>query len=110
MLLTYLHLLDRWQYIKNLDNYPLNVFGSKTIFFLKIFFLCGSFLKSLLGLLCITSALCFGFFGPVACGILVRLPGIEPAPSVLESKVLTTGPPGNFLKLFLYYSLGRCPK
>ena len=96
MSLTYLHLLDHWQHIKNLDKYPLNVFGSKTIFFS-----CGTFLKSLLGLLCITSALCFGFFGPVACGILVRWPGIEPAPSVLESKVLTTGPPGNFLKLFL---------
>ena len=33
---------------------------------------------------------------PVACGILVLQPGIEPTPPALEGKVLTTGPPGKF--------------
>ena len=36
----------------------------------------------------------FWSFGPMAYGILVSQTGIEPAPSVLESVVLTTGPPG----------------
>ena len=31
---------------------------------------------------------------PVACGIPVRQPGIEPTSSVLEDGFLTTGPPG----------------
>ena len=41
----------------------------------------------------IASALCFGFFGREACGILVPQEGIEPARPALEDKVLTTGPP-----------------
>ena len=36
----------------------------------------------------------FWYFGREACGILAPWPGIEPAPPALESKVLTTGPPG----------------
>ena len=36
----------------------------------------------------------FWFFGPEACGILARRPGIEPASPALEDEVLTTGPPG----------------
>ena len=35
---------------------------------------------------------CFGI--AFLCGILARWPGIEPAPTVLEGKVLTTRPPG----------------
>ena len=31
---------------------------------------------------------------PVACGILVPRPGIEPMSSALEGGFLTTGPPG----------------
>ena len=42
----------------------------------------------------IASVLCFLVFWPQACGILASWPGIEPALPVLESKVLTTGPPG----------------
>ena len=34
------------------------------------------------------------FLGPEACGIIVPSPGLEPTPSALESKVLTTGLPG----------------
>ena len=36
---------------------------------------------------------------PVACGILVPLPGIKPASSALEGGFLTTGPPGKSPKL-----------
>ena len=36
----------------------------------------------------------FYFFGYKACGILAPWPGIELVPPVLESEVLTTGPPG----------------
>ena len=39
----------------------------------------------------------FCFFGLEARGILAPRPGIEPAPPVLEGKVLTTGPPGKSL-------------
>ena len=38
-----------------------------------------------------------------ACGILVPWPGIEPAPSALKGKVLTTGPPGKSLK-YIFWS------
>ena len=37
---------------------------------------------------------------PMACGILVPQPGIEPVSPALESKFLTTGPPGKSLDLF----------
>ena len=36
----------------------------------------------------------FWFFGPEAYGILIPQPRIEPIPSALKGKVLTTGPPG----------------
>ena len=39
----------------------------------------------------------FGFFGHKACGILAPRPVIQPAPSALEGKVLTTGPRGKSL-------------
>ena len=45
----------------------------------------------------IASVLCFVFFGPEACGILVPWPGIKPAPQELEGRVLTTGPAGKSL-------------
>ena len=38
----------------------------------------------------------------MACRILVPEPGMETAPSALEGKVLTTGPPGKSLKAFLF--------
>ena len=38
--------------------------------------------------------LCFGLLSHKACGILAPRPGIKPASSTLESKVLTTGQPG----------------
>ena len=40
--------------------------------------------------------LCFGVFGHEACEFLAPRPGIKPSPSAVESKVLTTGPPGKF--------------
>ena len=49
---------------------------------------------------------------PVACGILVPQPGIEPASPALEDRFLTTGPPGKshvrgFIYLFIYFSCQR---
>ena len=41
----------------------------------------------------------FGFFGHEACGILAPQPGIELTPPVLKGEVLTTGLPGNSLKV-----------
>ena len=35
-----------------------------------------------------------GLSCPVACGILVPQPGIEPTSPALEGRFLTTGPPG----------------
>ena len=55
-------------------------------------------LKSVLNLLqcCFCFMFCF-FFGCEACGMPAAWAGIEPAPSALESEVLTTGPPGKSL-------------
>ena len=36
----------------------------------------------------------FWFFGLEACGVLASQAGTDPAPTALEGKVLTTGPPG----------------
>ena len=41
--------------------------------------------------------LCFIFLSKEACGILAPQPGMEPTPSALGGKVLTTGPPGKLL-------------
>ena len=35
-----------------------------------------------------------GLSCPSACGVLVPLPGIQPSPTALEGRFLTTGPPG----------------
>ena len=50
---------------------------------------CGSFCCSSLILIVDYGLRCF-----VACGILVPRPGIEPVSPVLQSRFLTTGPPG----------------
>ena len=70
-------------------------------FWCRPFFLCRSFLKSLLNLLqyCFFFFLCFVFFGEEACGILTPQSGTEPASPALEGEVLTTGPPGRSLFL-----------
>ena len=39
---------------------------------------------------------------PVACGILVPGPGIEPVSPALEGRFLTTGPPGKSVDLFFF--------
>ena len=43
----------------------------------------------------------FWFFGLEACGILTPRPGIKPTPNPLEAEVLTTGPPGKSLYIFI---------
>ena len=45
-----------------------------------------------------------GLSCPVACGILVPRPGIEPASPALQDGFLTTGPPEKSLCIFLYMS------
>ena len=62
---------------------------------------CFFFLKSLLNLLQYCFCFMFWFFGPEAYGILAPQPGIEPAPPALEGEVLTTGPPGKSLRVFI---------
>ena len=63
---------------------------------LKIFIVSRGFSSCVLSLDHVGSAvLAFGLFsGPLACGILVSRPEIEP---VLEGGFLTTGPPGKSL-------------
>ena len=73
--------------------------------FLKIFFWCGPFLKSLLNVLQYCFCFMFWFFGCEVCGILVAWPGLEPTPPALEGKVLTTGPPGKSLWFLLCFFL-----
>ena len=49
---------------------------------------------------------------PMACGILVTQPGIEPASLALEGRFLTTGPPGksfpSYSFLFLIFVVDGC--
>ena len=59
------------------------------------------FLKSSLTLLQHCACFMFWFFGHKACRILTPQPGIELSPFTLEGKVLTTGPPGKSLRIFL---------
>ena len=56
-------------------------------------FLIWTILKSLLKFLQWRFCFMVWFFGCVAFAVLVPWPGIEPALSALEGKVLTTGPP-----------------
>ena len=46
----------------------------------------------------------FFFFDQEACSILASRPGIGPTSSVLEGKVLTTGPPGKALLHFFTFN------
>ena len=62
----------------------------------EFFFKCGPFLKPLLNFYN-TVCIMFWFCGWKASEILAPQQGIEPAPPVLESKVLTTGLPGKSL-------------
>ena len=51
----------------------------------------------------------FCFFGPPACGISVSQPGMKPAPPALESKVLTTAPPGKCQYLLIFQTGPSAP-
>ena len=66
--------------------------------FLKDFFWYAPFLKSSLNLLQYCFCLCLGFLAPRACRILAPWSGMEPALSVGEGEVLTTGPLEKSLK------------
>ena len=44
-----------------------------------------------------------GLSFPVACGLLVPTPGMEPASPAVEGGLLTTGQPGKSLELFDFY-------
>ena len=69
----------------------------------KYFLMWTIFLKSLLNLLQYCFCIMFWFFGHEACGILAPQPGIEPTLPALEVEVLTTGPPGKSLYIFLFF-------
>ena len=75
-----------------------------------IFFLCGSFLKSLLNLL----QRCLLFYVLVfdldSFGILAHQPGIEPTPFAMEGEVLTTELPEKSLALSLLFFPSTCSK
>ena len=68
---------------------------------LKKKFLCESLLNLYWICYNIASLLCY--FGHKTCGILAPQLGIKPAPAALESKVLTTGPPGKFPSLLEFW-------
>ena len=54
-----------------------------------------------------------GLICPMACGVLVPWPGIEPTFPALEGRFVTTGPPGKsspFLSLFLWFSCHFSPE
>ena len=74
--------------------------------FLKIFFWCGPFLKSLLNLLEYCFCFMFWFSNRKAYGILAPWPGIEPTPLASEDEVLTTGLPGKSHSLIFWNKPG----
>ena len=41
-------------------------------------------------------------FGLEACGIIAPQPGIEPTPYALEGEILTTGPLGKSLYVYIF--------
>ena len=51
--------------------------------------------------------LCFGCFGLETCGILTPRPGIKPAPSAPEGRVLTTGLPGQSQVTLLIFTFSK---
>ena len=71
--------------------------ADKTVLLLFIFDV-DHVLRSLLIFYNIASVLCFGVFGPKACGILPPQLGIEPTPTAFQGDVLTTEPPAKSLK------------
>ena len=73
--------------------FSFHLYKSSFFCFFKIFWY-GPFLKSLLNLFQYCFYFMFWFFGCKACGILAPRPGVKPVSPALESKVLTTGPPG----------------
>lgn len=97
--LTYLHFFDCWHYIKNLDKYPLNIYGSKAIFFLKKFFSDVGHFKVFIE--SVAYYFCFMFWFFICKRDLGFLTRVETVPSVMESKVVTSGPPGNFCYFYI---------
>ena len=88
------------------DGPPLASFRIKSIllFFSFFFFNVDHFLKSLLNLLQYCFCFTFRFFFFYGCRIfriLASWPEVEPTAPALEGKILTTGPPGKFLKFTL---------
>ena len=87
-------------------------FKALNTFYFIIYLLCifdvDHFFKSLLNLLQHCFCFMFWFFGLKACGILAPRPGIDPAPPALESKVLTTGPPGKSPNSILSVDIIMC--
>ena len=77
--------------------------GETLAFFLRIFFLHGSFFKSLLNLIQYHFCFMFWFFGHKVCGILDPQIGIEPSYLVLEGEVLATGPLGKFGEVYAFH-------
>ena len=72
-------------------------------FSIKVFFLNGDhFFKVFIEFVKILLQFYVWFFGREACGILVPLPGVEPVPAALKSKVLTTGPLGKSLSCVFF--------
>ena len=64
------------------------------LFLLKKFFFIWTIFKVLIELVTMLFLRYVWLLGHEACGILAHRPGIEPAPSALEGRVLPTGPPG----------------
>ena len=77
--------------------------------FLKIFFLCAPFLKSIEFVTILPLLFTFWSFGQKACGISAPPIEIEPTPPALEGEVPTTEPQGKSLLCFNYIGLSMKP-
>ena len=66
--------------------------------------------------MCVTLSFCSLFYfillfftfwlHPVACGILVFQPGVEPEPRAWKDRVLTTGPSGKSIEFLFFKGMG----
>ena len=82
-----------------IKDHKLGGLGQQKLCFKIFFFDVDHFFKTIYWICYnIASVLCFGFFGPEACGILAPRPRIKPSPTALEDRVLTIGPPGKSLE------------
>ena len=93
------HIQDNWHLQLTLFVIGLWLKGFKLeIFVFKNYLFIYSFYSGMCWVLGVPTVSVVVELNPLACGILVPWPGIEPMSSAMEGGLLTAGPPGKFWK------------